>query len=327
MRRLFAVILAGTLLAACAADTGESAPPPPPPPKIDDPASGAGDTPERADDEEGIGLGESGTIGRGSGSSSGASDDAGLGTLPPPGPSRPSRGPASEPEVVIMPEPMIIEEIPIEEPEACRVDGMNDFDWPPAEPSTKVTIPRALLLAGMTAEAQTLGEVGERLENALIEAGYVEYGYQSIGCSGFAMVTRLERIDENGRPLEGAMRFAPPETRPNWSLGGYLSRLFYAPPGYYRQIVFAATDQPYERDDLAPPPTREELDEMLERADVTALPEAMLDRPFTRAHKLHALIYEFEKGEADRDVRQVARLAGAAHVRAAGIYSGLGDDE
>ncbi len=211
--------------------------------------------------------------------------------------------------------------------QVCDTGGMNDFDWPPPEPSAKVTIPRALLLAGTTVEAQTLGEVGERLESALIQAGYVEFGYQSVGCSGFAMVTRLERIDEEGRPLEGTLRFAPPESKPNWSLGGYISRLFYAPPGYYRQIVFAATEKPYERDQLAAPPTREELDEMLERADVTALPNAMLQRPFTRGHRLHALIYEFEKGEADRDVRQVSRLGGAAHVRAAGIYSGLGDEE
>lgn len=218
------------------------------------------------------------------------------------------------------------EETAVPESEACFVDGMNDFSWPPPEPSTKVTIPRALFLTGVAGENQTLGRVGDRLEAALIEAGYVEYGYQSIGCSGFAMVTRLERIDETGRPLPGAERFAPPEARPNWSLGSYLQRLFYAPPGYYRQIVFAATEQPYDEEDLAPAPTRDELDEMMADADVEALPDALVERPFTRSHRLHALIFEFEKGEAERDVRQVSRLGGAAHIQAAGIYDGLGED-
>ena len=298
LRRLALVALVAGL-AACAQDSSETsvgAPPPEEPAIIE-----TGDAPQTEEPSD-------------NGGGAADADDAMIDLEAGP----PSRGPASV-------EPGL--EVPksAEEAKACDTGGMNDFDWPPPEPSAKVTIPRALLLAGTTAEAQTLGEVGERLENALIEAGYVEFGYQSIGCSGFAMVTRLERIDEEGRPLEGAMRFAPPEAKPNWSLGGYLSRLFYAPPGYYRQIVFAATEKPYDRDDLAPAPTREELDEMLERADVTALPDAMLERPFTRTHKLHALIYEFEKGEADRDVRQVSRLGGAAHVRAAGIYTGLGD--
>ncbi len=302
MWRLVAAILAGVLLAACSAEIGGDDPSPPPPPKTGAALPGADDAPERADDA--------------------AEPNPDPSPLPPPTTSAPSRGPASEPEAVIMPEPMIVED-----PDACRVDGMNDFDWPPPEPSTKVTIPRALLLAGVAGADETLGTVGDRLERALIDAGYVEYGYQSIGCSGFAMVTRLERIDEDGRPLQGTIRFAAPEARPDWSLGSYLSRLFYAPPGYYRQIVFAATDQPYDRDNLAPAPSREELDVMLEEADVTALPEAMLERPYTRSHRLHALIYEFEKGEADRDVRQTTRLSGAAHVRAAGIYTGLGDEE
>lgn len=217
-------------------------------------------------------------------------------------------------------------EAPVVQPDlACADTGLNDFDWPPPEPSTKVTIPRALLLAGLADADETLGTVSARLERALISAGYVEYGYQSVGCTGFALVTRLERIDEEGRPLGGDLRFAPPEAKPNWSLSDYISRLFYAPPGYYRQIVFAATDQPYDEDKLAPPPTRAELDRMMADATVTILPEAMEARPFTRRHNLHALIYEFEKGPGDREVAQLkpSRLGGATHIRAAGIYDRL----
>lgn len=318
--RMAAAIVLAWGLAACASETSEGSAPPEvteseTPATPAEPRGGASDA---AIEDEAPANG-------------GAAGHGDAGGMTPEGPEEfaldddatasPDRGPAS------VNEPGTRAPMAPDRTEACDRGGMNDFDWPPPEPSTKVTIPRALLLAGTTAEARTLGEVGERLEAALIEAGYVEFGYQSIGCSGFAMVTRLERIDEDGRPLEGPLRFAPPEARPNWSLGSYIARLFYAPPGYYRQIVFAATEKPYERDELAPAPTREELDEMLERADVSALPEAMLERPFTRTHRLHALIYEFEKGEADRDVRQVSRLAGAAHVRAAGIYSGLGDEE
>jgi len=239
------------------------------------------------------------------------------------------RGPASQPDPIAGPSrPGTTEELVVEAPAACSVAGMNDFGWPPPEPSAKVTIPRALLLAGVSDENETLGTVGARLEAALIDAGYVEYGYQSIGCSGFAMVTRMERIDETGRPVEGEMRFAPPDARPDWSLTSYLQRLFFAPPGRYRQIVFAATDRAYDRDRLADAPTRDELEEMMAAADVTALPEGMLERAFTRSHALHALIYEFKKGQADRDVVQLkpSDLGGATHIQAAGIYSSLGNE-
>ncbi len=241
----------------------------------------------------------------------------------------PGRGPASVPD----PQPAAPE--PIEEEAAapaapardtCQVGDLEAFDWPPPHPSARVTVPRALLLAGADSGDETLGEVSERLERALIAAGYVEYGYLHIGCSGFAMVTRMERIDEDGRPMAGAERYAPPERSESWSLSSYVARLFFAPPGYYRQIVFAATDRPYDPDNLADAPTREALDTMMARADVTALPETMLDRPFSRRHQLHALIYEFEKSPGDRNVAQLipSRLQGPQHIEQAGIYTGLG---
>ena len=247
-------------------------------------------------------------------------------------PSEPGRGPASVPDVEPAPAPEPVrEEVPApapEAPETCRVADLEAFDWPPPHPSTRVTVPRALLLAGAESADHTLGEVSERLERALIAAGYVEYGYLHIGCSGFAMVTRMERIDEDGRPMEGAERYAPPERSESWSLGSYVARLFFAPPGYYRQIVFAATDRPYDPDNLADAPTREALDTMMARADVTALPEDMLERPFSRQHQLHALVYEFEKSPGDRNVAQLipSRLRGPQHIEQAGIYTGLGRD-
>lgn len=209
----------------------------------------------------------------------------------------------------------------------CSVGDLEEFDWPPPKPSAHVVIPRSILLAGATSSEETLGEVGNRLERALIDAGYVEYGYLAVGCSGFAMVTRLERIDETGRPMEGALRYAPPEQSEPWSLASYISRLFFAPPGHYRQIVFAATDRPYDPNQLAPAPTRNELEAMMARADATALPEEMLERPFSRRHELHALVYEFRKGPAERDVLQVlpSRLRGTTHIQQSGIYSGLGE--
>ena len=211
-------------------------------------------------------------------------------------------------------------------PETCATGALNDFDWPPPEPSTSVAIPRALLLMGVDAEDQTLETVAQRLERALVDAGYVEFGYQAVGCNGFALVTRMEQIDEDGEPLQGTARFEPPNDAEPWSLGGFIRQLIGAPPGYYRQIVFVATDRLLETTGEAA--TRDELDTMMSDATEQELPPEMAGEPYTSTHKLHVLVYEFEKRRDENEAIQLtpSRLTGAAHVQAAGIYEGLSDE-
>lgn len=246
----------------------------------------------------------------------------------PPRARAPGREPANTPSRTVeplQPEPVFEEPAVI----GCPMldAGLPDFPWQPPEPSAKVTIPRAILLGGVEADDQTLSRVADRIERALGEAGYREYSYHAIGCDGFALITRLERIAEDGEPVEGADRFAPPEQDASWSLSGYISRLFYAPPGYYRQIIFAATDEPYDRQNLAEAPTREELEEVLADGE-DFLPEESDDVPFTRRHALHALIYEFEKGAEPEQVAQLnpSRLGGSVHLNRAGIYDSLDEN-
>ncbi len=207
---------------------------------------------------------------------------------------------------------------------SCPFERLVTFDWPPPEPSARVLIPRPLVTAGL-GEAVSVSAVAERLTGALRQADYLQYGFQSIGCNGFALITRLEQIDGSGRPLEGAQRFQPPGQDEPWSLGTYLSRLFYSPPGRYRQIVFAGTDRRFDETRLAPRPNVAELDAMMNAADATTLPEAFDALEWTRGHELHVLIYEFEKGPGDREVthNRPSALVGEAHVRGAGLYATL----
>lgn len=209
--------------------------------------------------------------------------------------------------------------------EVCDTGPLNAFDWPPPAPSTTVAIPRALLLMGVDPEDQTLETVASRLETALIDAGYVEFGYQSVGCTGFALVTRMEQINEEGQPLQGTARFEPPSDEVPWSLGGFIRQLIGVPPGYYRQIVFVATEKPLETTGEAA--TREELDTMLAEADEQELPAGMVGLPYTRGHKLHVLVYEFEKRRGEEDAVQLtpSRLIAQTHIEAAGIYDGLSE--
>ncbi len=207
---------------------------------------------------------------------------------------------------------------------SCSFDRLVSFDWPPPEPSAHVVVPRRMV-TGPLGEAPSLDDIADRLTRALSEAGYLEYGFQSIGCDGFALVTRLERIDETGRPLDDDVRFHPPGEDEPWTLTGYLSRLFYAPPGRWRQIVFAVTDLEFDDDRVTKAPSVSEADEMMREADVTALPAEFDTLKWTRGHELHALIYEFEKGPGTREVVRnlPSAIVGLAHLRGAGLYQGL----
>ncbi len=200
--------------------------------------------------------------------------------------------------------------------------GLPAFDWPPPRPSTVVVIPKRLYFADVEPENRTLGEASFALERALEAGGYREYSFHGVGCDGFAVITRLEKIDRFGQSVPGAERFSPPGEGERFSFGDYIARLFYAPPGYYRQIIFAATDEPFEETDDEI--TQAELDALVDRGD-DELPSQAQSMAFTDGHKLYALIYEFEKGAADEDVALLTpnRLSGVTHLDQAGLYRNL----
>lgn len=192
------------------------------------------------------------------------------------------------------------------------------FPWPPPEPSARELIPRRDLLRTDAAVSQ--GEIGRRIQNALRQAGYTEYSYYSAP-GGFALVARLERMKPDGTPDPGEFRFLAPNADEPFSLSSYVSRLFFAPEGYYRQIVFVTTDKPFVAS--APAPTAAEAQRLL-RQGGNQLPIEYDSRPFSAAHSVTALIYEFKKNPADRDVEtlQPGRIAGAQHLSKAGIRFG-----
>jgi len=198
--------------------------------------------------------------------------------------------------------------------------SLPPFPWPPPEPSARELIPRRDLLRGATAVSQ--GEIGRRIEQSLRQAGYTEYSYYSAP-GGFALVARLERMRPDGTPEPSSFRFLAPNADEPFSLTSYISRLFFAPEGFYRQIVFVATDKPFVAS--APAPTAAEAQRLL-REGGNKLPVEYDSRPFGQAHSVTALIYEFKKNPADRDVEtlQPGRLAGAEHLAKAGIRFGGG---
>ena len=165
-------------------------------------------------------------------------------------------------------------------------------------------------------------EVGEQLTNALVQAGYSEYSFYSAP-RGFALVSRLERVREDGTAAPQDLRFLQPGAEEPFSLTTYISRLFFAPTGYYRLIVFVVTDQPF-TPDATKTIVAEEASRLL-RSGANRLPDAYRSVDFSAAHGVTALIYEFRKEPADRDVRTLdpGRFDGREHLQRAGILSAL----
>ena len=197
--------------------------------------------------------------------------------------------------------------------------ALPDFPWPPPEPSARAELDRALF--AKPASSATLGTVGVLLTEALDAAGYSELSYHGAP-GGFALVTRLERTTDAGASVAGALRFLDPDAEEPFSLATYLKRLFFAPRGYYRQIVFICSDRPFTA-------TGETLDARaatrLLSGGSNRLTRAQAARPFTVEHQVSALIYEYRKGPGDGEVATLTpgRLGALVHLEQAGIRRAL----
>ncbi len=203
---------------------------------------------------------------------------------------------------------------------ACAAADLPPFPWPdPPRPSVTAIVPPYLLF-GSGARGETLPAVAARLDGAIARAGYLQPKYLGAGCNGFAIVLDLEHIESDGTRARGAAGFAPPGQEEGFSLAGYVARLFHAPPGYYRQIVFVVSDERMRQ--TAAPPTEAQLREIA-REGRSALPAGFATVRYTAGHVVLALIYEFRKGPRDGDAEVIApegRLGAGVHLKKSQLF-------
>lgn len=191
-----------------------------------------------------------------------------------------------------------------------------EFPWPPPEPTLRYGVRRDLLIHS---ESEQLGSVFDRLTRALERAGIDQWSAYGAGKKGFAVVGRLEHIQDNGTPEQPRWSLGSASTR--FSLGEYLRRLFLASPGRYRVIVFLVRPPvPYA---YSPAPTAGQLDTLLLEG-ATALPDTLRGVP-ARLASVEALIYEFYRPTEHRPPAFVRRtespLTAVGHLVGAGIWS------
>lgn len=195
--------------------------------------------------------------------------------------------------------------------------AMPVYPWPPEEPSS---IARLQELHDFSAGGSaSLYDVSETLRSALRLSGYPELSYYAAP-GGFAMVTRLEGVDEQGQALADTRRYRLPSDQGEFSFADYIRGLFFAPEGLYRLIVFVVTDRPY----VTLERTLDETEALarLRRGAVT-LPAAFRALRFSPNHRVDALIYEFRAtGQAVETLRP-GRLPPTTHIERTGLLARL----
>jgi hypothetical protein len=199
--------------------------------------------------------------------------------------------------------------------------ALPDFPWPPPTPSERLNLRRSQILTVSMGRDPSLSDVGRRIVRALEAAGYSEYSFYAVP-GGFAVVARLERVQDDGTPAPDQLRFLAPEAAEPFSLSTYVTRLFFAPQGYYRQIVFAVTTEVVRPS--GPAPSARTAQALLQ-GGADRLPAAFRAMPFTADYQATALIYEYRKGADARDVITLTpgRLDARTNLIRAGIYKQL----
>lgn len=202
-------------------------------------------------------------------------------------------------------------------------DKIPNFPWPPPKPSAMIPIPDAPLRQ-LVGSDSTLGALDDRLRKVIEAGGYLESSYFAVP-DGFAFVTRLEQIEEDGTPKAGTKRWEP-EVGPmrGFSLSGYLKSLFTAEKGYYRILVFVVSPHPVFASPTKTVSQKEANAWLVEGA--SNLPGSIKKRPYGPDVTCTALIYEFEQSErgAEATIRVPGRLPGRTHLEKARLWRAFG---
>jgi hypothetical protein len=174
--------------------------------------------------------------------------------------------------------------------------GLPPLDWPPPRFSRWVVLTQT----SPDLSGYNLEQVKARLTDDLSSAGYMDYGLFGIP-GGFALVTEVERIDEEGRPVTDETRFIPTIHRAGLGLD-LLMQLLGGFRGQFRVFVFAITDEASVQGGTT------DLNPEVARSGDKILPASLAQSPFGDRH-VHLLVYHFEKVNGNYRLRTDTQAA------------------
>lgn len=164
------------------------------------------------------------------------------------------------------------------------------FPWPPPDFSTRTLLDRTFFV-----DSKKLEDVDDILVKALNHLKYSERAYFYIP-NGFALVTRIEQINENGESLPPPDRWSVKTksmTKLSWY--SYIKTLFFSTPGYFRIIVFIVTNKPFTSSGKK---INNSTASNWLNSGLNVLPEKIKRKKFSSDYNCTALIYEFKKPES-----------------------------
>jgi HEAT repeat protein len=182
--------------------------------------------------------------------------------------------------------------------------------WPPPASSAKGVLPQ-----GFLADAPSLKAALDKTSRALAAVGFDEYGlFETPG--GFALVTRVERIRDDGTSHPGPDRWTNRKL-PTVDPVEILRQVFIYKPGQWRMFSFVfTTEENFSAGESAP---AEEKLRGLHLEGGKVLPEAIGRHP-SSGRRCYVLVYRLEKklGEGVR-VKYDDPLSAEKHLRQAGL--------
>jgi hypothetical protein len=203
-------------------------------------------------------------------------------------------------------------------PKSAPTAVLPQFPWPPPAASGFYSLPDNLLQ-----DRRTVGEAVTTIISALEFNGYVERSFFQTETGGVALVTRLERINDDGSSVDGPQRWS--------AVAGYggstadlikfLRGLFFVAPGHYRVIVFILQDLPFSQSSRT---TNQREATAWLMSGVNILPSSIAERPFAPGGHCTVLVYEFASDGRTVDVI-TSGLTGKQHLEKAGVLSRLGN--
>ena len=203
--------------------------------------------------------------------------------------------------------------------------ALPSFPWPPPGYSAFASLTLGSLERSVGNDL-LFGDVDGRIRSAFSRAGYEQRSYFTVP-DGFAIVTGLEQIDEDGYPVSAGRwpSFGEPVRFTQFSPAEYLDALSGAPEGRYRVFAFVVTSTP--AGDSGTPVARDTA-RIWSVDDAKRLPYELASRPYTDKHVTTVYIYEFVRpGVGAAAIPMLpGRLTGRQHLERAALWEILNAD-
>jgi hypothetical protein len=219
--------------------------------------------------------------------------------------------------VVEADESLIEAEVVFRNTESGFRDALREFSWPPPNWTSAYALPDSLLGIGTS---RSMGLVFDRLVAALRRGNIQEYAfYKTRG--GFAVVARMETIENDGTPKPNSARWTTslsdlPSDFSGWK--AYFEALLRGKPGHYRVIVLVFTTAPLEPSKVTP--SAETVRDISKGS--SAVPKGLRHSPVGNRVG-YALIYEFDRRAESSPAEFVAQsqITPVTHLVKAGLWT------